>query len=212
MDLPPPPAPSMQGLAAARAAMLAETSRPRTTWTTLALRTLTASLGLAGLIMSVMLISGAESPATLISRWLSVVVLVALAPLAILSGARPGALALRRATFVAGLAAAVTLVLTRPDVATSVSTAPEWSCTAYHVLAALPAMAAAYFLMQSMAFSWSRATAVGLGVGTTGALLGELMCGRPAAHVAVFHLAAWALVTLGVVTLARLARRRSFAP
>jgi hypothetical protein len=51
-----------------------------------------------------------------------------------------------------------------------------------------------------------------LAVGTTGALLGELMCGRNASHIAVFHLASWALAAVAVVALSYASKRRSFAP
>jgi hypothetical protein len=77
---------------------------------------------------------------------------------------------------------------------------------------AVPAAVMALLLLRKMAFNLSRAVVAGLAVGTTGALLGELMCGRNAAHIAVFHLASWVLASLAVVALSTRISRRSFAP
>ena len=77
---------------------------------------------------------------------------------------------------------------------------------------ALPAAVVALWMLRGMAFNLSRAIAAGLAVGTTGALLGELMCGRDAAHIAVFHLSSWTLAAIAVAALSTRLTRRSFAP
>ena len=207
-----PPPPSLAALTAARAAMTAELSRPRTSWKTGAVRLVAATLGFGVLIGVGALGSGAAEPETLAARWLSLATLALVGPLLAFSAARPGSVWLRRGAWFSAAVGAVTLVLTRPAQVASLSTSPEWVCTLSHLGVALPAMLVALSLLRGMAFNTGRAVAAGLAVGTTGALLGELMCGRNAAHIAVFHLASWALAAVAVVALSFTSSRRSFAP
>lgn len=133
-------------------------------------------------------------------------------PLLAWSAARPGSAWLRRGAWSLAALSAGALVWTRPAEVASLSTTPEWVCTASPLAAAVPAAAVALWMLRGMAFKLSRAVVAGLAVGTTGALLGELMCGRNAAHVAVFHLGSWALASVAVVALSARLSRRSFAP
>lgn len=210
MLLPPRPPPA--SLAKARAAMLAELSKPRTRWTTHLARLLLASLGLAASIITVMISSGAEPASRLISRWVSLLLLGAAAPLLAIAAARPGSKNLRFGAIATAFAAMISMIITRPAHLESISSSPEWTCTVWHLAAALPAIGLSVLLMKSMAFDRLRSIALGLGVGTTGALMGEVMCTRDAGHVAVFHLAAWGLVALIITTLATFTRRSTFAP
>ncbi len=207
-----PEPPAFSALQAARAAMVAELGRPRTTWKTHALLLVAASLGFAALIAVGVLGSGAAEPATLAARWLSLAALALVGPLLAWSAARPGGVGWRRGGWALAAVSAVTLVGTRPAQVSSLSTSPEWVCTLSHLGVAVPAMVVALLLLRGMAFNAGRAIAAGLAVGTTGALLGELMCGRNAAHIAVFHLASWSLAAVAVVALSFTARRKSFAP
>jgi Negative regulator of sigma F len=207
-----PAPPSLAALSAARAAMQAELSRPRTSWKTQALRLVGATLGLGVLIGVGALGSGAAEPSTLVARWVSLAMLAMVGPLLAFSAARPGSRWLRRGAWVGAIFGAVTLVVTRPAEVLSMSTSPEWVCTLSHLGVALPAIGVALMLLRGMAFNAGRAVAAGLAVGTTGALLGELMCGRNAAHIAVFHLASWALAAVAVVALSFASKRSSFAP
>ena len=207
-----PPPPSLAALTAARAAMIAELSSPRRSWKTGASRLVAATLGLGVLLGVGALVSGAAAPETLAARWLSLATLALVGPLLAFSAARPGSAWLRRGAWLSAIVGAATLLLTRPAQVDSLSTSPEWVCALSHLGVALPAMLVALSLLRGMAFNIGRAVAAGLAVGTTGALLGELMCGRDAAHIAVFHLAAWALAAVSVVALSFGSTRRSFAP
>jgi len=207
-----PPPPKASARAAARAAMRAEAARPRVSWKTGAVRLIAASLGLALLVAIFALGSGAAELSTLASRWLTLLALSLVGPLLAWSSARPGSRWLRRGAWSLAALSAAALVLTRPAEVASLSTTPEWVCTLSHLAVAAPAAVVAMWMLRGMAFDLSRAVAAGLAVGTTGALLGELLCGRNAAHIAVFHLASWTLASMAVVALSTRLTRRSFAP
>ena len=211
-DLLSPAPPKPGALAAARAAMLAEASRPRVSWKTGAGRLIAASLGLAVLVAIFAIGSGAAELSTLASRWTTLLALSLVGPLLAWSAARPGSPWLRRGAWSFAALSAVGLVVTRPAEVASLSTTPEWVCTASHLAVALPAAVVALWMLRGMAFNFSRAVVAGLAVGTTGALLGELLCGRNATHIAVFHLASWVLAAVAVVALSARLPRRSFAP
>lgn len=108
-------------------------------------------------------------------------------------------------------ATAVALVALRLSGGTP-SPLPEWVCTASHLAAALPGALLALRALREVAPSPLRATVLGAAAGTTGALVGELGCGQGAAHVALFHLSAWAVVAAVVALAARSLERRSYAP
>lgn len=92
------------------------------------------------------------------------------------------------------------------------SSSPEWLCTVSHVAAALPGLVLAALVLRRTAPSWRRALVAGLGVGTTGAMFGELACAQGVRHALVFHLSAWAVVAGLAVLASRLTKARSYAP
>ncbi len=199
-------------LSSVRAAMLAEAARPRTRWQTVAARVVAASSGLALLIGVGALGSGAAAPAMLGARWLTLLGLALVGPVLVWAAAVPGRAQVRWAALGGAALVAAALVFTRPAEAALASSSPEWLCTVLHLAVAAPAAFFAVTLLRSMAPSTPRAVAAGLAAGTTGALLGELLCERDAAHVAGFHLAAWTLAAAAVVVLSAGVRRRSWAP
>lgn len=208
-----PPAPSAQALAAARAAMLAEAARPRRSWRWRAGAVVAASLGVAVLVGLFALVTDPAAPAALAARWLTMALLGVLGPALAWSAARPGSPTPRRAAWALAALSGLALVFTRPAQAALGSSSPEWLCTVSHLAVAAPAaLVALLFLLPHMAFDTGRSAAAGLSVGTTGALLGELLCARGAQHLALFHLSAWALAALAVVAASTRTRRRSYAP
>lgn len=207
-----PPPPTVEALARVRAAMAAEAGVPRRSWRQGAARLIAASLGLAVLVGLVALGSGAATPATLASRWVTMAMLAVVGPLLAWSAARPGSAGLRRGAWLFAALSAGAMVLTRPAQLTSLSSTPEWVCTLSHLAVAGPAAVVALLLLREMALNLSRSVVAGLAVGTTGALLGELLCGRDAPHIALFHLSSWALAAGAVTALSTRLQRRSFAP
>lgn len=196
----------MNALNAARAAMLAEAQKPRIGWRRRALMLVVASLGTAGLVALVAGLAGKDLewrvtliPLLLSGLWLAFV------------SSRPGHGGLRWAGAGAAVLASLALVLTR-DTGPESNPANEWLCTVLHVLAAVPAVATALWLLRSMAPSWVRALCAGLAAGVTGAVLGELMCGGDAAHVLHYHLTAWTGLTALVTLVSSRLSRTSWAP
>ena len=119
----------------------------------------------------------------------------------------------RRSQLVSSLAflvAAAALVLVRRQ--TTVGSSPEWLCTATHVAAsAVPLTFGLLALRRGGARAFA-GLALGVAAGTTGAMVGEVACGRDATHVLLFHVSAWAAVVLGGAVLSRLVPVRSHAP
>jgi hypothetical protein len=211
-ELTPPP-PSLRALAAARAAMLQEAKVPRRSWQQRAAMLVAATVGLGFVVGVIALGTGATETAALTARWFTLLLLALTGPLLAWSSARPGGAWLRRGAWGVAAVSAVLVVLTRPAEALTTSTSPEWVCTLSHLAVAVPAgVVATQLLLKNMAFSLSRSVAAGLAVGTTGALLGELMCDRDAGHIALFHLSSWALAAMAVVAVSTRLTRRSFAP
>lgn len=208
-----PAPPSAMALAAARAAVRAEAAKPRRSWRRQASLVVLSSLGLATLVGVVALAGGAAPAGTIAARWLTMALLGIAGPLLAWSAARPGSPWLRRGAWTLAAVTGLALVLTRPAQALEVSRSPEWACSLLHLAVATPAaLVALRFLLPSMAFDPGRSVTAGLSVGTTGALLGELLCGRNAEHIAVFHLAAWALAALAVLAVSSQVRPRTYAP
>jgi hypothetical protein len=92
------------------------------------------------------------------------------------------------------------------------SATPEWVCSATHLAIGSLPLAAGLWALRQCAWTWRRALATGLGAGTAGAFLGELVCHRGARHVLVYHLGAWLVVALACVLISRRLRSRTYAP
>lgn len=210
-SIPPPNPPSAAALAAVRAAMLQEAKRPQTSWKTRALQLVGASLGLSAVIGIGAVLSGNAALATLTLRWVTLLGLGAVGPLLVWAAVVPGRASVRWFAMAASVIVATVMVLTRPAAALNASSSPEWLCTALHLIVAGPAIFTALMMLRSMAPSTPRAIAAGLAAGTTGALLGEMLCERDASHVATFHLAAWTIAAVVVVVLGSRIKRRSWA-
>lgn len=94
--------------------------------------------------------------------------------------------------------AAVALVLVRRPV--GVASSPEWVCTVTHLAASAVPLTVGLLALRRGGAGGLAGFALGVAAGTTGAMVGEVACGRDATHVLVFHVSAWALmVALGAV-------------
>lgn len=207
----PPPPPSPAHLDAMRAALAAEAAKPRVSWRRGVLQVVGLSTGLAALVAVGALLLGQTSLAVAAGRWLTLLLVGAAGPLAVLAALRPGRGPLPVVAGLLSLGGAAALVLTRP-LAPAAHASPEWVCSVSHLGVALPAMVAAAFALRRFTPSTWRAVLAGIAVGTTGALLGELLCAGNATHIAVFHLGAWVVATSAVTLAALRVKKTSYAP
>ena len=207
----PPPPPSAAHLDAMRAMLLAEAAKPRWSWRRGAVQLVGLTTGLAALVALGALALEQTTVAVAAGHWLTLLLLGIAGPLSVLAALRPGRGPLPAVAGLLSLGGAAALVLTR-TVAPVVLASPEWVCSASHLGVALPAMVAAAFALRRFASTTLRAVLAGVAVGTTGALLGELLCGGNASHIALFHLGAWAVATTAVTVAALRLKKSSYAP
>ena len=158
----------------------------------------------------VMFAAGQLEPALLLQRTLpltALLVIGAVCAFASLAPRRPGQLL---GGFVVAVVGLVGLVMVRGE--GHVSAAAPWVCTVSHLALGVGPLVLALALLRKSALSPARAALTGLGVGTTGAMLGELACGQSWAHVAVWHLSAWVGLAMVAMVASRRLVPRSFAP
>ena len=107
-----------------------------------------------------------------------------------------------------GLAAMLWAHAAVPDSAQEVG----WHCTATHLLVDAVPLALALAILRGFAPSAGRAALAGLGMGATGAMMGEIVCGQGLAHTLVFHGAAWLALAIAAAAARPWIRTRSYAP
>ncbi len=198
-------------LDAVRAALQAELSQPRgPSWR----KSLALAVGACWALMLafgvVLVLAGAAEPAHLLARapliaglaaltaftaWLALAPLPRWAPL---FGALAGVLGVAVLVVARGVGAA--------------STTPEWVCTATHLGAGVLPLVVMLLALRRAAHYPLRALAAGFAVGTTGAEIGELACGRGWLHVLEYHATAWLLIAVLCLVIARRLKRVSYAP
>lgn len=200
-------------LAKINAAVKAELSAKKKvrTWQQEALMLFGASFGVFLVLAIAVLITGAARAEALPTRVVTVLPLLAASALCAFAALAPRRRMVRVAALLSAICAAVLLVVARSGV-TSISTTPEWVCTALHVASAIVPIFAAVMFLRGTAPSPLRAAVAGLAMGTTGAMLGELVCEQGLRHVALFHLGAWAIVVAACLVLSRIVPPRSYAP
>jgi hypothetical protein len=120
----------------------------------------------------------------------------------------------RRGRLLIGFALAASgmigLVLSRQTA--SVNSLPAWVCTFTHFTVGLAPLGFGLSLLRKSAIDPIRAGLLGLAIGSTGAIVGELACEQSWTHVAIWHLGAWALLGAVATLVSRRLVPRSFAP
>lgn len=185
--------------------------RPVRRWRTQAAWVMAASGGLGLLVAAVMLATGATPGALLLGRAPLLALLLGTSAVCAWGALAPGRRWLRRGGLGLALASTVALVLARSTPSTA-STLPGWVCAASHIAVGCVPLVVALVALRGTAFEPLRALVAGLGVGTTGAFLGELACEQDWRHVAVYHLLAWTCVAAAALVLSRSLKPRSYAP
>ena len=217
LGAPPSPAPRAQSaLERARAAARSELARkaPVRRWRREALLLVGLCAGIPLVAAVAVLASGAASPDVILSRVPLFIVLLAALAYGIrgaLMPPLPGAERMRAVGTSVGLFSVGMVAFWRWG-SEATSALPDWVCTASHVAVAIPALVAAGVFLRGFHAGTKRALLTGLAIGTTGAMVGELACEKGFAHVAVWHLGAWAVVVAVVFLLQLTLPRRTFAP
>lgn len=172
---------------------------------------------LVGLCAALMVVAGAAmfglgalDPALLVARAGNLIALFLVGAFCSFAAIAPRRRGRVLAGFGAAAAAVIGLVAIRGTGVVS-ATAP-WVCTLSHLSIGAAPLVVALLLLRKAAISGPRAALVGLAVGTTGAMLGELACEQSWMHVAVWHLGAWLGLAVVSVVIARRLVPRSFAP
>ena len=206
----PDPA-AAQPLERVRAAVLAELKvPPPRTWGWDVLFVVSECWAICVAVAVVMFTLGAIEPAHLLDRALPIVSLMMIGGCCAFAALAPRRTWLRASGFVLGLVGLVGLVLVRRS--SGVGTAPEWVCTVSHLAVGAAPLAFALSMLRKSAIDPLRAALLGLAVGTTGAVVGELACERSWTHVAIWHLGAWVGLAIVAALVSRQLRPRSFAP
>lgn len=198
----------------ARAAMARELAlkQPVRRWRTEVRRVLLAIWGLALLVAGGGLLAGVSSPKVLLARAPLMLALAVVSGLSVVGALSPRASVMDRLLGgAATLLSAAWLVFARAGTA-AVAGFPEWVCTVSHLGAGLLPLGFAWAALRNTAPDPLRTVLVGLGVGATGALIGELACEQGMAHVATYHLGAWGAITVLALLLSRFVPRKAFAP
>jgi hypothetical protein len=122
----------------------------------------------------------------------------------------PGARRAQLLSIGAFVVASVVLVLVRREVGPG--TAPEWACTVTHLGVGAVPLAIGLFALRRSGLKLVAGLALGVAAGTTGAMVGELACGRDSTHVLLFHVTAWLAMVAAGALLSRVVAPRSHAP
>ncbi|MFO0600449.1 MAG: hypothetical protein U0228_34390 [Myxococcaceae bacterium] len=171
---------------------------------------LLAAIGLVLSLAIVLLVTGNAAMSVIASRAALIALCLAICGAASWVAIAPGA---RRWQLLAGvgfLLGAIVLVVFRRE-AEAAST-PEWVCAATHFAVNLVPLAAGLIALRRAGLRLAAAVALGVSAGATGAMVGELACGRDSTHVLLFHVSAWASTIVAGALLSRIIKPRSHAP
>jgi len=143
-------------------------------------------------------------------RWLPLALLVAVQVLGVVAAIAPGRRSMRISAAALALAAAIALPLGR---GAGVSTAmPGFACSTSHLAVDLVPLALVLYFVRKFSVTTGRALLAGVAAAATGAMAGELSCGRGWSHVVIHHLGAGLAIVVACALLARARAPRSYAP
>jgi hypothetical protein len=199
-------------LARVRVAALDELRRqPRpVSWRREAVGTAAIVLGTTALVIGVGAWLSIVEIDRLRERLIPLVMLIALQALGVFAAIAPGRAALRWTLGVLALAAALAMLLGRGE-GTSTGT-PSLACSTSHVAVDLIPLGLALFALRRFSWTLGRSLLAGLAAAATGAIAGELSCGRGWTHALVHHIGAGLLIALICVVFSRARRPHTYAP
>jgi len=200
------------GLARARAAALDELRRaPRAvSWRHEALTALLLVLAATTVALGVGAWFSIVEVHRLQGRWLPLVLLVAVQVVGVFAAVAPGRRSMRWSAAALALAAAIALPLGRGEGVSSAM--PGFACSTSHLAVDLVPLGLVLYFLRKFSVTTGRALLAGVAAAATGAMAGELSCGRGWSHVLIHHIGAAVAVAVACVLLARVRAPRSYAP
>jgi hypothetical protein len=194
-----------------RAAALGELRRkPRAvSWRREAVGTAAIVLGTTALVIGVGAWLSIVEVEKVRERIVPLVLLVVLQALGVFAAIAPGRAALRWTLGVLALAAAVAMLMGRGEGA--VPGTPALACSTSHVAVDLIPLGLALFALRRFSWTLGRSLLAGVAAAATGAIAGELSCGRGWSHALLHHIGAGLVIALVCVVFSRARRPHTFA-
>jgi hypothetical protein len=199
-------------LARARDAALEELRRqPRpVSWQREVAGTLVVVLGTTALVLGVGAWLSIVELERLRERMPQLVLLIALQALGVFAAIAPGKAMMRWGLGVLALAAAAAVVLGRGQGASPHT--PAYACSTSHLAVDLIPLGLVLFSLRRFAWTLGRSVLAGTAAAVTGAIAGELSCGRGWSHALIHHVGAGLVIVVVCVVVSRARRPQTFAP
>ncbi len=203
---------SSRALLRARAAALAELARqPRAVpWWRDALSALLLIVATTAMVMGIGAWLSIVELDRLRGRWLPLLLLVAVQVVGVFAAIAPGKTLMRWSAAMLAVSAAVAILVGRHGGA--VSPLPGFACSTSHVAVDLIPLALVLFYLRKFSATLGRSLLAGVAAAATGAMAGELSCGRGWSHVLVHHIGAGAAIAIACVLLSRVLAPQTLAP
>lgn len=143
-------------------------------------------------------------------RWLPLLLLVAVQVVGVVAAIAPGRRTMRWSAAALAVVAAAALPLGRGLGLPSAM--PGFACSTSHLAVDLVPLALVLYFVRKFSVTTGRALLAGVAAAATGAMAGELSCGRGWSHVVIHHLGAGIAIAIACALLARARPPRSYAP
>lgn len=204
--------PQASALASARATALAELkAHPQSvSWRRDVAATVLLVLGSTAAVMAAGVWLSIVEPERLRGHLLTLLLLFALQTGGVFAAIAPGKTTLRRLVGLLAIATAVIVVALRGP-ATPPGTS-EFACSISHLAVDLLPLGVVLYSLRRFSATVGRALLAGLAASVTGAIAGELSCGRGWSHVLIHHVGAAIAIAIACVLLARIRPPQSYAP
>lgn len=204
--------PMSPALVRARDAALEELRRqPRSvSWRSDVVGTLVVVLGTTALVLGLGAWLSIVEVERLRERAVPLGLLVALQALGVFAAIAPGKALLRWSLGVLALAAVVAVMLGRGEGASPHT--PAYACSTSHLAVDLIPLGLVLFSLRRFSWTLGRSLLAGLAAAATGAIAGELSCGRGWSHALIHHVGAGLVIALVCVLISRARRPQTFAP
>ena len=198
-------------LAGVRAAALDELRRrPKpVSWRREAVGTMAIVLGTTALVIGAGAWLSIVEIEKVRERIVPLILLVVLQALGVFAAIAPGRAALRWTLGVLALAAAVAMLMGRGEGV--VPGTPALACSTSHVAVDLIPLGLALFALRRFSWTLGRSLLAGVAAAATGAIAGELSCGRGWSHALFHHIGAGLVIALVCVVFSRARRPHTYA-